>query len=162
MALPPGFAPQVKLKGTEEIRFAPGMFEPASRTYFTCALALVVDGTTELGAAELRDFLEKYYRGLSAGRASRSGVTPNPAQTQAEVQAVEGAKNRFTAQVGFFDTFSDGRRILLHVEAAVLPAAARKQTTVILLVSPSAKESGVWPALREIGRKGEKNVPSEP
>src|SRR6476660_2607127 len=37
MELPPGFAPDMKLKGSEHIRFAPGMMKPASDTFFSYA-----------------------------------------------------------------------------------------------------------------------------
>ena len=41
--LPPGFAPDMKLKGHEHIRFAPGMMKPASDTFFTYAFVFEVD-----------------------------------------------------------------------------------------------------------------------
>ena len=161
MSVPPSFAPDVKFKGTEEIRFAPGMFDTTSNTYFTCALAIVADDVTEMGAPEIKDFLERYYRGLSTSRARRKGTPPDPAAMQAVVNPVSGsdAKNRFSAQVVFFDSFSDGRKVTLNVEAAVIPRPAKKQVCLILLVSPSAEDSDVWPTLRDIGKKAETNAP---
>lgn len=44
MPVPPGFAPEIKLTGSEEIRFAPGMFDTGSSNYFTCVLAILADG----------------------------------------------------------------------------------------------------------------------
>ncbi|MEM7393198.1 MAG: hypothetical protein AAF492_12705, partial [Verrucomicrobiota bacterium] len=35
IALPTGFAPDMTLKGVEEIRFAPGMFKPDAADFFT-------------------------------------------------------------------------------------------------------------------------------
>ena len=35
--LPPGFAPDMKLKGSEHIRFAPGMMKPDSDSFFCYA-----------------------------------------------------------------------------------------------------------------------------
>jgi hypothetical protein len=161
MSVPPSFAPDVKFKGSEEIRFAPGMFDTGSNTYFTCALAIVADGVTEMGAPEVKDFLERYYRGLSTSRARRSGATPDISAMQAVVNPVSGydSKNRFTAQVVFFDSFSDGRKVTLNVEATVIPRPVKKQVCLILLVSPSAKDSDVWPTLRDIGSKAETNAP---
>ena len=162
MPLPPGFAPDVKITGSEEIRFAPGMFDPASSTYFTCVLAILANGAPELGAVEIGDFLECYYRGLSLGVGRRKGLSPDPAQMRAVVNPAPSgpdAKNRFVAQVVFFDSFSDGRKITLNVEARVIPLPATKRTCLILLVSPSAKDTAVWPTLREIGEKAAKNLP---
>ncbi len=35
IAIPPGLAPDMKLKGSEHIRFAPGMMKPASDSFFS-------------------------------------------------------------------------------------------------------------------------------
>lgn len=152
MPVPPGFAPDVSLSGVEEIRFAPGMFDNTSDTYFTCVLAIMADGAAELGTTQIQDFLEKYYRGLSTSRASRTGKKADPAQMHAVVTAGEST-NRFDARVDFFDSFSDGRKITLNVEAQVIPLPAKKQTFLFLLVSPSPKDSAAWETLRDIGGK---------
>jgi hypothetical protein len=60
---PPPFVPGIKLTGFEEARFAPGMFDPSSDTYFTCVLVFTADGSPELDRAALIDFLEKYITG---------------------------------------------------------------------------------------------------
>lgn len=161
MSIPPGFAPDIQLTGAEEIRFAPGMFNTAAGDYFTCVIAITANGTPELGAPEIKDFLEKYYRGLSSGRAQRTGTKSDAAQMKAIVNPAAGAeaKNRFEAQVDFFDSFSDGRKITLNVEAQVIAQPAAKKTCLLLLVSPSAKESAAWKTLRDIGRKTAMNVP---
>jgi hypothetical protein len=156
MTVPPGFAPDIKLTGSEEIRFAPGMFDTGSSNYFTYVVAILAGGAPELGVADLKDFLEKYYSGFSAAVGRGKGLSPDPAQMRAVVNPAPpgpDAKNRFVAQVVFFDSFSDGRKITLNVEAQVVPRPASKQTCLILLVSPSFKDAPVWQTLREIGRK---------
>ena len=156
MPLPPGFAPDIKFTGSEEIRFAPGMFDTGSSNYFTYIVAILADGVPELGAADLNDFLEKYYSGLSTAVGRGKGLSPDPGQMKAVVNPAQPgpeAKRRFTAQVIFFDSFTDGRKIGLNVEALVIPRPASKQTCLILLVSPSFKDAAVWQTLRAIGRK---------
>jgi len=161
MTIPPGFAPDIKLSGSEEIRFAPGMFDTRSSNYFTYVVVILADGAPELGAAGLKDFLEKYYRGLSIAVGRGKGLSPDPAQMRAVVNpspAGPDAKQCFAAEVVFFDSFTDGRKINLNVEAVVVPRLASKQTCLILLVSPSPKEAAVWQTLRDIGRKTAKNA----
>lgn len=156
MPLPPEFAPDIKLTGSEEIRFAPGMFDTGSSNYFTYVVAILADGVSDLGTADLKDFLEKYYSGLSTAVGRRKGLSPDPRQMRAVVNPAPSgpeAKKRFAAQVIFFDCFSDGRKISLNVEALVIPRPASKQTCLILLVSPGSKDAPVWQTLREIGRK---------
>ncbi|MEI9895531.1 MAG: hypothetical protein WDN28_16975 [Chthoniobacter sp.] len=81
----------------------------------------------------------------------------------AEVTPTLGTQDHFDADVVFFDSFSDGRKITLHVEAQVIPQPAAKRTCLLLLVSPNARESDVWPSLREIGKKAAANAtPGDP
>lgn len=161
MAIPPGFAPDIKLTGSEEIRFAPGMFDTHSSNYFTYVVVILADGAPELGTAELKDFLEKYYRGLSIAVGRGKGLSPDAGQMRAVVNPAPpgpDAKRRFVGEVVFFDSFSDGRKITLHVETLVIPRPALKQTCLIMLVSPSSKDAAAWQTLREIGSKAARNA----
>lgn len=161
MAIPPGFAPDIKLTGSEEIRFAPGMFDTRASSYFTYVVVILADGAPELGGAELKEFLEKYYRGLSIAVGRGKGLSPDAGQMKAVVTPAPPGPDktkRFVAEVVFFDSFTDGRKINLHVEALVVPRTATKQTCLIMLVSPSVKEATVWQTLREIGSKAARNA----
>lgn len=94
----------------------------------------------------------------------RKGLSPDPAQMRAVVNPVPpgpDTRKRFVAQVVFFDSFSDGRKISLNVEALVIPRPASKQTCLILLVSPSSKDAAAWQTLHEIGRKTAMNALGE-
>lgn len=153
MPTPPGFAPDIKLTGFEEARFAPGMFDNSSPNYLTYALVISADGAPDLDSAALKDFLEKYYRGLSTGLGRRKGQSPDPAQMNAEVAKAPSGKGRYNATVTFFDSFTDGRKVTLNVEARVVPQPAAKKTGLILLISPKPKDDAVWQTLREIDAK---------
>src|SRR6187431_1090728 len=61
---PLSFAPELKYKGFEELRFAPGMFKPDSDTYFTYIFAMKITDEVALDAAALQALLETYFRGL--------------------------------------------------------------------------------------------------
>lgn len=161
MAIPPGFAPDIKLTGREEIRFAPGMFDTRSSNYFSYVMVILAECAPELGAADLKDFLEKYYRGLSAAVGRGKGFSPDANQMKAVVNPTPPSaesKKCFSAQVVFFDSFTDGRKITLNVEALVIPRPSSKQTCLLMMVSPSAKDAAVWQTLRDTGRKTAKNA----
>jgi len=156
LPIPPGFARDVKFTGFEEARFAPGMFDTSSSNYFTYALVVSVEGTAPVGAEELKDFLDKYYRGLSIGVGRRKQLNPDPAGFNAVVTAAKAgseADGKFEAKVPFFDTFNDGRKIMLNLEIAVVPKTAAKRTFIVLLISPQAKDAELWKKLREVGAK---------
>ena len=146
---PPPFAPEVKLTGFEEARFAPGMFDPASDTYFTYALVFISDGSPALDRAALTDLLEKYYRGLSVGVGRQKGLNPDPAQMSADVAPAQ-SPDRYTAKVVFFDSFSDGRKIVLNVEAHSISPPGSGKTYLTLLVSTQPRDSGIWRTLRQV------------
>jgi hypothetical protein len=152
LPIPPQFAPDIRITGFEEVRFAPGMFDTSSPNYFTYALVICAEGGPELDRAGVEDFLRKYFTGLSVGVGRGKGLKPDAAQMSAEVAGAD-AKNRYTAKVVFFDTFNDGRKVILNMEAHVVPRPEAKKTYLTLLVSPKGPESSVWPTLREIEKK---------
>src|ERR1700720_3090400 len=78
LPVPAPFAPEIKLTGFEEARFAPGMFDTASPNYFTYVMVISADGSPELGRSGIEDFLQKYYKGLSIGVGQHKGLTPDP------------------------------------------------------------------------------------
>ncbi|MDA1229413.1 MAG: hypothetical protein O2856_01440 [Planctomycetota bacterium] len=53
--LPPGFAAEMKVKGSEHIRFAPGMMNPESDTFFSHAFVVELEPMPELTEAVIKD-----------------------------------------------------------------------------------------------------------
>jgi len=156
LPIPPGFAPDVKWNGFEEARFAPGMFDPSSANYFSYALVVSVEGTNPVEKADVQDFLDKYIKGLSVGVGRRKGLTPDASQLGATVTALKsesGSPAKFEAIVPFFDTFNDGRKIILNLRITVIPRADEKRTFVVLLISPKPTDAEIWKTLRSIGEE---------
>jgi hypothetical protein len=154
MPIPPGFAPDIQLKGFEETRFAPGMFQTSSSNYFTYIIVLALDGSPKVDATQLKDFVDKYYRGLSIGVGRRKNLTPDPAKFDCVVMPAKAdAKHQFDVVAPFFDTFNDGRQIKLNIEVITTAKPDAKKTFVTLLISPQPKEHENWKTLREIGGK---------
>ena len=60
LTFPLDFAPAIDLSGIEDLRFAPGMFQPGSESYFSYALALHLEGDVEIDLAFLQRFLDDY------------------------------------------------------------------------------------------------------
>jgi hypothetical protein len=72
---------------------------------------------------------------------------------KAEVAPMQSGDG-YTAKVVFFDTFNDGRKLTLNVEAHVISRSGSKRTYMTLLVSPQGRDSAIWQTLRGI----EKNL----
>lgn len=149
LPIPPGFARDIAWSGYEEARFSPGMFDTKAATHFTYALSICIDGTPEIQAKELKDFFDKYFKGLSTMVGRGKGMKPDPAVFNAEVTP-HGKAGQFTAKVPYIDTFTDGRQLLLNLEIEVRPKPEMKKTQIILLISPQAADAEIWKKLREI------------
>ncbi len=113
---PLSFAPEIQLRGFEQLAFAPGMFVPDSESYFSYALALQLEGEVEIDAAFLDSFLESYYRGLCGAVASERGLTLDIDSIAAEVRR-EGSG--FRAEVALFDAFTTGEPLGLVITMRV-------------------------------------------
>lgn len=61
---PLDFAPSLIHKGIEELRFAPGMFDPAAPGYWSYTFVWRLDDAAQLDAKQLGDELTAYFRGL--------------------------------------------------------------------------------------------------
>src|SRR5258707_7647915 len=87
--LPPGFAPDMKLKGSEHIRFAPGMMKPESGSFFCYAFVFELQPKPGLTEAVLKDEFLKYYRGLC--KAVLNGKLPDvdPSEFTLELKRVK-------------------------------------------------------------------------
>ncbi|MCX6848840.1 MAG: hypothetical protein NTY98_07955 [Verrucomicrobia bacterium] len=149
LPIPPGFARDIPWTGYEEARFSPGMFDTKSATHFTYALSICIDGTPEIQAKELKEFFDKYFKGLSTMVGRGKGMKPDPAVFNALVTPGDKA-GLFSAKVQYIDTFTDGRQITLNLEIDVRPKPETKKTQIILLISPQTNDAEIWKHLYEI------------
>lgn len=145
---PLAFAPEIELRGFEELAFAPGMFAPESDSYFSYALALRLEGEVEIDAPFLDSFLETYYRGLCRAVAGDRGLALDLDSIAADVTR---AGARFTATVRMFDPFTTGAplELALELESHATPRA----TEVLGLASPLDREAPVWEELHALAAR---------
>ena len=69
ITLPPkGFAPDLGLKGIEEILFAPGMFKADQPDFFSYVFLFALEAKPKLDTKVLKKELFTYYSGLSRSR----------------------------------------------------------------------------------------------
>jgi hypothetical protein len=152
---PIDFAPGINYKGFEEIRFSPGMMDTTSAFYFSYIFAVAINDSVKLNETAIENFLNKYYRGLSASVAKDKKLNPDTTQMKATVKNIPTAPNvstkSYDAGITFFDTFSNGRKIYLSMEIETSYNTATHNTYMIVIVSPAEKDkTEVWNKLREI------------
>jgi len=145
MNFPLEFAPEIKLSGFEELRFAPGMFNITAEDYFTYIFALKITNKIELNKNELHDFLLQYYKGLSESVAKSKKIEVDASSTKVILEEPVGDnQNIYRVQVNFFDTFTNSQEILLHMEIEVFPKKDMNEVYLLALVSPQEKNHEVW------------------
>ncbi|MCE9576317.1 MAG: hypothetical protein K8W52_24430 [Deltaproteobacteria bacterium] len=111
------FAPLLLHRGVEELRFAPGMFDPAKPGYWSYAFVWRVEDPTVLDAPALARELTGYYQGLIAAVDTKERIT---ARDEIVVRAEpDGAAFTLTAHI--FDAFTTARPLDLTGWAARTP-----------------------------------------
>ncbi len=153
MEFPLSFAPDLALDGFEELRFAPGMFDPKSDTYWTYCFGIELAGEVEIDRAWLEDFLVKYYRGLCV--AVSKGKRPlDPASITAKVAERPKADPPapFAAAIELVNAFVTGKPLTLRLEIVVAETPKGGPTRLFAIASPRPDADGdpVWKTLRDL------------
>lgn len=159
--LPPGFAPDMRLKGAEHIRFAPGMMKPDSDTFFSYAFAFELQPIPELTEAVVEEEFLKYYRGLC--KAVLGGKLPelDPSTFTLDLSLVELDKNtlpganvtvkntaQYTGKLNWVEPFATKRSQKLNLE--ILTWTMNDRNYLFACVSPQATDAAIWGQLRSI------------
>lgn len=149
------FAPELKYDGFEELRFAPGMFNAKSDTYFTYIFAMKITNDVSIDAKMLKSFLETYFRGLCRTVAEGTDFVIDVSKISATVQEdhYEAEHSRhFTVTLDSFDPFVTGKPLMLHLEMVVVETN-RNDHRIFAAVSPGPVDTPMWKLLRRFKRE---------
>jgi hypothetical protein len=158
--LPPRFAPDMKLKGSEHIRFAPGMMKPDSDSFFSYAFAFELEAMPVLTEVVVKDELLKYYRGLCL--AVLNGKLPDitPSEFTLELQRVKsdvkpaeagkGAESttQYTGRLDWVEPFATKKPQQLNLEIQTWTDGDRNY--IFACVSPQSRSKAIWEHLHKI------------
>lgn len=139
------FAPEIRRRGVEELRFAPGFFQPEAPGYWTYAFAWVVTDGGAVDPATLARELTTYFRGLTrAVAAERKDLPPlDPGQIQVRLDPGGRGAGRT------FDAFGDGRAIDLELAVTVAPCGSGR---AILVAAARRGHPPIDPPLEDVVR----------
>lgn len=155
IALPPGFAPDMKLKGTEHIRFAPGMMKPAADSFFSYAFVFELEPLPALTEAVVKEEFLKYYRGLC--KAVLGGKLPevDPAKFTLELQLVKSDAEQaadkpavYTGTLDWVEPFATKKAQKLNLE--IQTWSKNDHNYIFVCVSPQARGTAIWKQLHTI------------
>ena len=148
-SLPPAFAPEIKYKGKEELRFAPGWADSASANYWTYAFLWDIEGVILVHKDTLRRQLIGYYNGLYLTNKKMPPAGYSRHFTQVRVtKEINWGKDRqsFTAKAYTYN-FLTGKQIDLLLRVHVRPNKSGTRTSLLFEVSPKPYGDAVWKGL---------------
>jgi len=144
---PLAFAPEIDYEGFEELRFAPGMFDAESESYFSYVLALRIEEAIRIDETFLHGFLTDYYVGLCEAVGESRNLDLD---LDAIAVRVAPGSHGYDAQIDMFDAFVTGKELALDLEISVV--AGKEYIDVLGLASPHPKTAMAWKELRGIAR----------
>ncbi len=159
IALPPGFAPDMKWKGTEELRFAPGMFKADADDFLSYTLLFWVPDDAQIDAKTMERELLAYYRGLAEAvlksnkkevDVTKFTLTITAAKQQPDKRSGGEAVAGYVGELKWTEPFTTGKPQTLRLEIHTWPSEKHKHHCVFMCASPQAETAAVWKTLREI------------
>jgi hypothetical protein len=151
---PLGFARDLPYRGVEELRFAPGVFDPASPSYWSYAFVWWLEGQPALEPATLERDLVRYFRGLSLAVGGKKfrldpGRFRATLTEEASSQQEQRPVRRLRGQVDSYDAFTTGKELTLNVEVLIWDCPAARRRVLLCAASPQPSTAEVWVRLRQ-------------
>jgi hypothetical protein len=149
----------MKWKGTEELRFAPGMFKANAPDFFSYAMLFCLPDDAEIDAKTMQRELLAYYRGLAAAvlKGKKKEVdtkvfslTITPASQQPDRRPGGEALTSYVGELKWTEPFGTGKPQALVLEIQSWASAKDKHHCVFVCASPQPPTGAVWKTLREI------------
>ena len=150
IALPPGFAPGMKLKGSEHIRFAPGIMRPETDSFFSYAFVFELQAKPVLTDAVLKEEFLTYYRGLCTAvlGGKRPDVDVAKFTLELKREKVDVVPARYTGTLDWVEPFATKKPQKLNLEVTTWTKGERN--FIFACVSPQPADAAIWKQLRAI------------
>jgi hypothetical protein len=148
---PIDFAPQLRYRGLEELRFAPGFSNPDASTFWSYCFVWWLEEPHSFDSNSISAALCDYFRGLALA-VGKDKFSFDPAHFRAELAAKShGDGDVLVGQVHSYDPFVTGQPIVLNVEASLRSCPRSGHSAITFLLSPKSTDDPVWSELRACG-----------
>ena len=168
IALPPAFAPDMKMKGIEEIRFAPGMFKADSDSFFTYIFVFAVSEDQKLTKEVIQKETLVYYQGLASGLLKQKGKKVDVSKFTFKLERAKEAADppatvkaesvtQYLGTLDWVEPFATAKPQVLYFEIQSWSDPKTKGNYLLVCVSPKVidEEEPNWKELRKIRRSFE-------
>jgi hypothetical protein len=148
IAFPPEFAPDLSGRGVEEVRFAPGFFDPDAADRWAYAFVWWLRSGGPRHREQLLAALERYYRGLCMAAAGDRFTFSHDrfaaTLTEGIPWVVMGHPAAlFRGTVATYDPFATGRPIVLGVEIWSWRCTTSRRRATLIAALPGDGDPGV-------------------
>jgi hypothetical protein len=144
---PLAFAPSLKHRGLEELRFSPGMMKPSEADFWSYAFVWWLEDEQAPSAAALEKELVVYFRGLSEV-VGKDKYKFDPARFKAHFRQSNGF---IVGQIDSYDAFTTGKPITLNFRAHA--SSCGKNTALAVAISPAELKAPIWTDLNALTAK---------
>jgi len=150
--IPISFAPSIRYKGVEDIRFTPGWAKKTSNEYWSYAFLWYLDGKVTLDAKTIENNFKAYYTGLIKVNSDSSKIAdklfPVTSSIRSRTTEKEDLKT-FEGSVTMLDYMSK-QPITLNVVVHIRSCAGKDKTFVFHEISPMHYSDEVWKRLHQL------------
>jgi len=151
--MPIGFAPQIPLKGIEEVRFAKGWSTKGDDTFWTYAFLWSVQQTDILTTSQLEVYMQYYFDGLmNVVNKDKSKVVPKTVALFLEDKKDTKAKH-FVGKIQLYDAFHTKDMITLNCTVMQYQCPETKKSMVLFHFSPKEFGHATWNKLHTVKLK---------
>jgi hypothetical protein len=158
--IPIQFAPQIKYKGVEDIRFAPGWAKAGSNEYWTYCFLWALENNPDIDAATIASNLKAYYTGLINSNIPKSKMTASTVfETVTAIEkipTVMGDTATFKGTIRMLD-YMQQQPITLNCMVHLKSCLGQNNVYLFHQISPKPFTDTVWKSLDKIGAAFECN-----
>jgi hypothetical protein len=140
------FARLLPYRGVEELRFAPGFYDPKQPGYWSYDIVWWLTGKPVFDASTMELALTTYFRGLSTS-VGRGKHQIDSSMFRAEL-VPDSTPRRLTGRIFSMDAFTTGMPITLNAVVELRECVKAGRHAVTLMLSPRGTADSVWYALR--------------
>ena len=137
---PLSFAPEIKYNGFEEIRFAPGMFNPEKDDYFCYVFFFWIEENISVDEKKIHEILLAYYKGLCKAVAEKRKLQLDLQDIKVSVKKTsekDAAKTKYLTVVDWYDPFVTGKKLSLHMDIEFFHSEDNSKSILFACVSPN-------------------------
>ena len=157
--LPPGFAPDLQWHGIESIKFAPGMFQADSESFFSYLLVFLLSKDDDVSEKSVKAQILTYYKGLAKAVMGGKKLPVDTEKFSLDLQEEKSDKPRavpadagkgeikiWTGTLKWIEPFATQKPQTLNFEVHLWKKG--EQPVLYFTVSPRETDHAIWKEMR--------------